>query len=137
MIDMKSEHLNVFSTIFGFLFIAMACSSPSPLIDGEKNADGSFKKWHRIEVIYDGPEVNESSETFRNYRLDVTFTSPSGKTFKVPGFFDADGDPANTSATSGNKWKVRFTGEEEGEWTYETSFVTGNNVAANLSGGEG
>jgi hypothetical protein len=137
MIDMKSEHLNVFSTIFGFLFIAMACSSPSPLIDGEKNADGSFKKWHRIEVIYDGPEVNESSETFRNYRLDVTFTSPSGKTFKVPGFFDADGDPANTSATSGNKWKVRFTGEEEGEWTYETSFVTGNNVAANLSGGKG
>jgi hypothetical protein len=137
MIDMKSEHLNVFSTIFGFLFIAMACSSPSPLIDGEKNADGSFKKWHRIEVIYDGPEVNESSETFRNYRLDVTFTSPRGKTFKVPGFFDAGGDPANTSATSGNKWKVRFTGEEEGEWTYETSFVTGNNVAANLSGGEG
>ncbi|MFC1761296.1 DUF5060 domain-containing protein [Planctomycetota bacterium] len=99
--------------------------------------DGSFKKWHRIEVVFTGPQADESSATFRNHRLDVTFTSPSGKEYKVPGFFDADGDPANSSATSGNKWKARFTGGEEGDWTYKVSFVTGNNVAANLTGGTG
>ncbi|MFG0287409.1 MAG: DUF5060 domain-containing protein, partial [Rhodopirellula sp. JB044] len=61
--------------------------------------------------------------------------SPSGKTHNVPGFFDADGDPANTSATTGNKWKARFAAGEEGEWRYSVSFVTGENVAANLTGG--
>jgi len=109
----------------------------SASIEGEKNKDGSFKKWHRIEVVFDGPPVNESSATFRNFRLDVTFTSPSGKEYKVPGFFDADGDPANTSATSGNKWKARFAGGQEGTWSYTTRFVTGTNVAANLTGGTG
>ena len=88
-------------------------------------------------MVFDGPQASESSATFRNFRLDVTFTSPSGKTYRVPGFFDADGDPANSSATSGNKWKARFAGGEEGTWSYTTSFVTGTNVAANLTGGTG
>ena len=83
------------------------------ILEGEQNTDGSFKKWHRIEIVFSGPQASESSATFRNYRLDVTFTSPSGKEYKVPGFFDADGDPANTSAASGNKWKARFAGGEE------------------------
>ena len=105
-------------------------------IEGEKNPDGSFKRWHRIDVVFDGLRVDESPATFRDHRLDVTFTSPSGKEYKVPGFFDADGDSANTSVTSGNKWKARFAGGEEGEWTYKASFVTGKNVAAELSGGD-
>ncbi|WP_430931207.1 DUF5060 domain-containing protein [Saccharicrinis sp. 156] len=119
------------------MFFTLACTSSSAIIVGDKNADDSFKKWHRIEVVFDGPQVGESSVTFRNYRLDVTFTAPSGKVYKVPGFFDADGNAENTSASIGNKWKARFTGGEEGEWSYKTSFVTGNNVAANLSGGIG
>lgn len=133
---MKTKPLTLRSAaIYVLLLLISSCSTSSTLIEGEKNTDGSFKKWHRIELIFDGPQVNESSATFRNYRLEVTFTSPSGKEYKVPGFFDADGDPANSSATSGNKWKVRFAGGEEGDWTYKTSFVTGNNVATNLSGG--
>ena len=119
------------------LVIASSVAAQSAVVEGEANADGSFKKWHRIEVVFDGPEAEESSATFRNHRLDVTFTSPGGRKFKVPGFFDADGDAANTSATSGNKWKARFAGGEEGEWTYEASFVIGENVAAGRSGGTG
>ena len=117
------------------VLIALSVLSFATVVEGEANVDGSFKKWHRIEVVFDGPQADESSATFRNYRMDVTFTSPSGKQYKVPGFFDADGDSANTSASSGNKWKARFTGGEEGQWTYKVDFVTGNNVAANLSGG--
>lgn len=119
------------------IVIGLPALSFSASIEGEKNNDGSFKKWHCIEVVFDGPRVDESSGTFRNFRLDVTFTSPSGKQYKVPGFFDADGDPANTSATSGNKWKARFAGGEEGTWRYTTSFVSGTDVAANLTGGTG
>ena len=130
MRNIQKLEILIISIVMGLSALSFSAS-----IEGEKNKDGSFKKWHRIEVVFDGPQVSESSATFRNYRLDVTFTSPSGKEYQVPGFFDADGDPANTSATSGNKWKARFTGGEEGEWSYKTSFVTGNNVAANLSGG--
>ncbi|MDB4766685.1 DUF5060 domain-containing protein [bacterium] len=117
------------------VLLVLSVTGFAAVIDGETNADGSFKKWHRIEVVFDGPQADESSATFRNHRMDVTFTSPSGKQYKVPGFFDADGDPANTSASSGNKWKARFAGGEEGQWTYKVNFVTGNNVAADLSGG--
>ncbi|WP_442511825.1 DUF5060 domain-containing protein [Novipirellula sp. SH528] len=120
-----------------FILVGPPALCWSATIEGEINADGSFKKWHRIEVVFVGPQANESSATFRDYRLDVTFTSPSGEKFEVPGFFDADGDPANTSAISGSKWKVRFAGGEEGEWTYKTSLVTGMDVAANLMGGTG
>lgn len=123
-----------------FALLATLCFSGIALaqtVQGEKNTDGTFKKWHRIEVVLRGPNVIEEAATFRNYRLDVTFTSPSNKTYKVPGFFDADGDAANTSATSGTVWKARFTGGEEGNWTYKVSFVKGPNVAAELTGGTG
>ena len=135
---MQFKQLNFLLAIqTAILFFATSNLAFSAVLEGETNADGSFKKWHRIEVVFDGPQADESSATFRNFRLDVTFTSPSGKEYKVPGFFDADGDPANSSATSGNKWKARFAAGEEGEWSYRTSFVTGENVAANLSGGTG
>lgn len=134
---MNVKQLFFFPLLLISLFFASACTSHSAVIEGEKNADGSYQKWHRIEVIFDGPQAEESSATFRNYRLDVTFVSPSGKIYKVPGFFDADGDPGNTSATRGNKWKARFAGGEEGEWKYTTHFVSGDNVAADLSGGRG
>ena len=120
-----------------FFLGVLPALSFSATIEGEHNADGSLKKWHRIEVVFDGPHADETSATFRNYRLDVTFTSPSGKTYQVPGFFDGDGDPANTSATNGNQWKARFAGGEEGEWSYTTNFVTGTDVAADLTGGTG
>ncbi len=119
------------------LWLMVPITSFSADIKGELNADGRLKKWHRIEVVFDGPQADESSATFRNYRLDVTFISPSGSVCDVPGFFDADGDSAKTSSSSGNKWKARFPGGEEGEWSYKTRFVTGENMAAILSGGIG
>ncbi|MDP4995329.1 MAG: DUF5060 domain-containing protein, partial [Akkermansiaceae bacterium] len=136
---MKTPILHLFFSCLLLAPLGHAFEKPLSIvtssIEGEKNPDGSFKKWHRIEVVFEGPLSDESPATFRNHRLDVTFTSPSGKAYKVPGFFDADGDPANTSASSGNQWKARFAGGEEGEWTYRASFVTGENVAANLTGG--
>ncbi|MDB4265535.1 DUF5060 domain-containing protein [bacterium] len=120
----------------GSLSLVLTAVSFSAEVVGEKNPDGSLKKWHRVEVVLDGPKVEEYSATFRNYRLDVTFTSPSGEVYEVPGFFDADGEASDTSATSGNQWKARFAGGEQGEWTYKVSFVTGENVAAELSGGK-
>ena len=77
---MRSKPMNFLSVSrIVVLLFALSVSAFSAVLEGEKNTDGSFKKWHRIEVVFDGPQVSESSATFRNFRLDVTFTSPSGK----------------------------------------------------------
>ena len=74
---------------------------------------------------------------FLNYRLDVTFKHAQ-KSYQVPGFYAADGNAAETSAESGNKWVVRFTPDEVGEWTYEVAFKRGPGIAiaADASGAE-
>jgi hypothetical protein len=46
---------------------------------------------------------------FMNYRFNVVFThKASRKSYTVPGYFAADGKAGETSATSGNKWRVHF-----------------------------
>lgn len=92
---------------------------------------GVNRIWHPVIVTIDGPNVDESESTFRNYRLDVTFTK-GNKSYKVPGFFAADGNAAETSASSGNKWRAIFTPDEVGTWSYSVSFRTGEDIAINF-----
>lgn len=89
---------------------------------------GELKKWHRVCLLLNGPAVKEEPATFRDYRLNVTF-SKGAQEFVVPGHFAADGDAANSGASSGNKWRVYFTPNETGEWTYHISFRKGKDVA--------
>ena len=91
----------------------------------------SIKVWYPVTITMEGPKVEESSETFRDYRLDATF-SKDGRELTVPGYFAADGNAANTSATGGNKWRVKFTPDEPGEWNYRISFRVGQDVAASM-----
>ncbi len=102
--------------------------SPNIQISGEQ------KKWHPITLTLDGPSASETSNPspFLDHRFNVTF-SKGGKSIVVPGYFAADGDAANTSATSGNKWRARFVPDETGTWTYTTSFRTGAGVAVDDS----
>ena len=95
---------------------------------------GELQKWHRIQILFNGPQTSESASQnpFLNYRLNVLFTAPDGREFTVPGFFAADGNAAETSASSGNKWAVRFSPDQVGTWTYTASFRTGNQVAISL-----
>ena len=78
---------------------------------------GELKNWHKVTLIIEGPETTEwaKENPFLDYKLDVTFTNVN-KTFIVPGFFDADGNAAETSAEKGNIWKVRFRPDETGTW---------------------
>ncbi len=88
--------------------------------------EGELKKWHNVTLVFDGPECSETDEfnPFLNYRLNVTFEhEPSGKKYLIPGYFAADGNAGETSATSGNKWKVHFAPDETGEWNYSVEFV--------------
>ncbi len=94
---------------------------------------GELKQWHKITFTFNGPEVSETDEfnPFTNYRLDVNFThSETGKTYRIPGYFAANGNAANTSADNGNKWRVHFSPDETGEWSYRVSFRKGKYIVA-------
>jgi hypothetical protein len=91
---------------------------------------GELKKWHTITITFAGPSSSEDAEPnpFLDYRLNVTFTKGK-KRYVVPGYYAADGDSAETSATSGNKWRVHFLPDEEGNWSFRGSFRTGRDIA--------
>ncbi|MBP0903830.1 DUF5060 domain-containing protein [Mariniflexile gromovii] len=96
------------------------------------NVSGELKLWHKITVNY--TSQNSYSETgkinpYTDCRLDVIFTNGQ-KSYTVSGYFAADGDAANTGATSGNIWKIHFTPNEIGNWSYSGKFYSGKNVAA-------
>ena len=95
---------------------------------------GELKTWHKVTVDFQGPERSETAATFRDYRLDVSFTNDkTGEIFVVPGYFAADGNAAETGATSGDVWRVHFNPPSQGEWTYAASFRTGTDVAASTN----
>ncbi|MBT8044881.1 MAG: DUF5060 domain-containing protein, partial [Verrucomicrobiae bacterium] len=98
--------------------------STKPVITGEG------KQWHKVTMTFDGPATSERAvpNPFTDYRMDVKF-SHDKKTLVVPGYFAADGDAANSSADSGNKWRVHFSPPFTGKWSWRVSFRKGSDVA--------
>lgn len=93
---------------------------------------GELKQWHKVTLEIEGPESAEDAtpNPFMDYRLNVVFTHPtSGLSYTVPGYFAADGNAAETSATRGNVWRAHLCPDEVGEWTYVISFRKGEGVA--------
>ncbi len=93
-------------------------------------------QYHKVVLEYTSTATyneTQGNALFRNIRLNVTFTSPTGQVFIVAGYFAGDGNAANTSASTGNKWRVNFTPTEIGRYTYVTSFRQGNDVILDLS----
>ena len=99
---------------------------------------GELKTWHRVTVSFAGPTTSETAtpNPFLNYRLDVTFTH-GDQMFVVPGYFAADGNAAESSASEGNIWRAHFMPNAEGEWRYTASFRTGENVAISTDSNAG
>ncbi|WP_303317480.1 DUF5060 domain-containing protein [Flavivirga abyssicola] len=94
------------------------------------NGTSPYRKWHKIAVSLTLPSnVSESNTSFKNNRMDVVFTDPSGKKIRVPGFFAADGNAANTNAVSGKVFKAYLRPYETGQWTYRVLYYTGTDVA--------
>ncbi|MEO0481937.1 MAG: DUF5060 domain-containing protein [Planctomycetota bacterium] len=101
-----------------------------------QQVSGEMRLWHTVTVDFAGPMVAEIDATnpFFDYRLDVTWTGPSGQTLVTPGYFAADGDAAETSADSGTIWRTHFVPDEVGDWSFVASFVTGPKVAIGTGG---
>ncbi len=98
-----------------------------------KEITGELKQYHKISITWEALNLSESSTTYLNYRMNVAITSPSNETFLVPAYFAADGNAAETSATSGNKWRCHFIPKEIGTYKYTVSFRSSANIAADLN----
>lgn len=103
--------------------------SAAPASTGKVDISGELKKWHRVTLTFDGPDTNEGAtpNPFLDYRLCVSFTN-ADKSCMVEGFYAADGNAAESSAKSGNKWRVHFLPSRTGTWTYQVSFRTDPNI---------
>lgn len=115
--------------LISLLFFA-SCAEPQPV-----DLAGALQRWHPVTLTFEGPQASEegSPNPFRDYRLTVVFThSATASEHVVPGYFAADGEAAETSATVGSRWRVHFTPHETGRWTYTASFREGTDVAISL-----
>ncbi|WP_063709094.1 DUF5060 domain-containing protein [Rhodopirellula sallentina] len=107
-------------------------TAASPPKQAPVEISGERQQWHKITLSVDGPHASEDGNPnpFLDYRMQVEFRHPaSGLTYHVPGYFAADGDAANTSATSGNQWRAHLAPDHAGRWTYRISFRQGSGVA--------
>ena len=110
--------------------VALGTDPLIPDINDDIVLAGELKKWHKLTLSFRGPHTGEMDDPnpFTDYRLNVIFKS--GKTrYIVPGYFAADGNAGESGAESGNIWKVHFTPDLEGVWTYDVSFRFGADIA--------
>ncbi|MEM7387372.1 MAG: DUF5060 domain-containing protein, partial [Verrucomicrobiota bacterium] len=67
---------------------------------------------------------------FTDHRFEVFFIHESGQSsYKVPGYFDADGQAGESSVESGTHWRAHFAPDRVGKWSYQVSFKTGKGAA--------
>lgn len=128
-----------FTTLALLLLGSMLLAPCSMLFAQSTKIQGELKKWHTVRLMLDGPQCSETDfrpNPFLDFRLEVTFTN-GNKSHKVPGFFAADGNAAETSAISGNQWQVNFVPDEAGIWNYHVSFRTGKNISISSEPNEG
>ncbi len=113
-------------------------ASDSPPPSGAADISGELKKWHKVSLTFDGPNSSETANTnpFTDYRLLVTF-SRGNKRYTVHGFYAGDGNAAETSSNTGNKWRVHFAPDEVGVWNYSVSFRQGTDIAIDLAANTG
>jgi hypothetical protein len=90
---------------------------------------GELKQWHKVTLTLDGPYAHERDNKpnpFTDILIDVTFRHESGSPeHRVPMYFAADGDAANTGAEAGTKWRAHLSPDKPGQWSYHIVTLPG------------
>jgi hypothetical protein len=93
---------------------------------------GDLKQWHKVTLTVEGPQANEKDalNPFTDYMFQVIFRHESGSPeYTVPGYFAADGNAANSSASSGKYWRAHLSPDKAGMWSYTIRFKKGKDAA--------
>lgn len=108
--------------------------------DGSVAMSGDLAQWHKVTLTLDGPFARESDNDpnpFTDYRMTVRFRHESGSPeYRVPGYFAADGNAAETSADAGVKWRAHLSPDKPGKWSYTVAFVQGKHAAFDPKAGK-
>ena len=83
---------------------------------------GEVPRWGIFEATFTSSQ--SSDNPLQDTELRVTFTSPSRQTRSVLGFWDG-----------GTTWRVRFSPDEPGQWTYATTAVPASNSGLHAQSG--
>lgn len=102
--------------------------------DGNQSIEisGELMEWHKVTLSVNGPYAHEQDNIpnpFTDYGFWVTFSHADGTSYRVPGYFAADGNAANSSAESGTIWRAHFAPDRPGRWSYAIEMTEGKNVA--------
>jgi len=123
---MKTSKISKLTPVVAIIYLASLSCTESDWVQ----VTGELKTWHNITFTFEGPSTSEydTVNPFTDYRLDMQFVKGDQKLL-VPGYYAADGNAAETSARSGNKWRVHFCPPSDGDWFFTVSFVKGKDVA--------
>ena len=90
----------------------MAANAPTPAAQ-TRGAKATVPRWGIFEASF--TSTSSSDNPIHDTQLVVTFSAPSKRTHIARGFWDG-----------GAAWKVRFSPDEIGEWTFSTSAIPGS-----------
>ncbi|MEM8891701.1 MAG: DUF5060 domain-containing protein, partial [Bacteroidota bacterium] len=102
-----------------------------------QNLEGELLRWHKLTLTFDGPNTSEQANPnpFTDYNMEVNFTHTATNTsYRVLGFYAACGTAEENSCDSGDKWRVHFSPDRTGAWTWTASLKSGTDVAINGGG---
>ena len=97
-----------------------------------------YSQWHTLTLSFEGPTTSEKAteNPFLQYRLSVIFQHQTTQQI-IRGFYAADGKAAETSASAGAIWQVRFTPDKIGKWSYTAQLHHGDSIALSTDLEEG
>ncbi len=128
---MPRSRVTVFAAAVLLLLSSTLRAAPEP---SRVVVSGPLRAWQRVTLTCEGPDSDESGapNPFLDYRMSVTFSN-GVRSQTVPGHFAADGDAAQTGATSGRVFRAHFLPDDSGVWRYAVFFRSGEGVALDES----
>ena len=115
------------------LVCSMVWVGASGRLQPRAEVTGELRQWHKVTLTVDGPfarETDTAPNPFLDFRMTASFTHESGSpSYRVPGYFAADGRAGETSASSGNKWRAHLSPDKPGRWDYEVTLLSGPRIA--------
>ena len=139
-----NKQINTLAILVSISFLIFQSCTPSVLTKANpdtsttKENTPTYAQWHTVTLSFTGPNTSETEaeNPFLNYRLRVVFQHQDTKQV-IQGFYAADGNAAETGASSGAIWQVRFTPDKVGKWSYKAQLHRGDSIALSNESSEG